>query len=449
MKFDTIGYWSEIKLEIIREYAQAYSQILTRHPLHHVYIDAFAGSGLHLSKTKGEFVKGSPLNALAAQGVRHVQVVANVAVEASGRSHSVPALCAGLARLGHDVRLHTVEPAPAAWPYAGVVHTPHRRSLPRIPLRASAGLHAALRREAQSAAVLHSHGLWLLPNVYPARVVRGTRCRLVTSPRGTLAPVALGISRWSKKLMWAVVQRAAVEASDCLHATSLTEREEILAAGLRRPIAVIPNGVSIPEAKPAAETTGRELRRLLFLGRIHPIKGLDVLVPVWRELESAFPDWQLVIAGPDEGSHRDALRELARAAGCRRIEFHPPAYGAAKSALLWSADLFVLPTRTENFGMAVAEALAHGVPVVTTHGAPWSGLETHGAGWWVQLDRDALGQALRDAMSLAPDALARRGVAGRAWMQRAFSWDEIAREMQAVYFWLAGDGPQPASVSPP
>jgi len=86
---------------------------------------------------------------------------------------------------------------------------------------------------------------------------------------------------------------------------------------------------------------------------------------------------------------------------------------------------------------------------VTTYGAPWSGLETHGAGWWVQLDRDALGQALRDAMSLAPDALARRGVAGRAWMQRAFSWDEIAREMQAVYFWLAGNGPQPASVSPP
>src|SRR5262245_21840437 len=90
--------------------------------------------------------------------VQLVQVVANVAVEASGPSYSVPALCAGLARLGHDVRLHTVEPAPAAWPWAGVAHTTHPRSLPSIPLRASTGLHAALRREAQSAAVLHGHG---------------------------------------------------------------------------------------------------------------------------------------------------------------------------------------------------------------------------------------------------------------------------------------------------
>ena len=380
--------------------------------------------------------------------MRLVHVVANVAVEASGPSQSVPALCAGLARLGHDVRLHTVAPAPAAWPYAGVAHTPHRKSLLR-PLWSSAGLRRALGREVERAAVLHSHGLWLLPNVYPSRAVRGTRCQLVTSPRGTLSPIALGFRRWSKKVTWAVVQRAAVEASDCLHATSVVEKEEILAAGIRRPIAVIPNGVDIPGERPASTKSGRETRRLLFLGRIHPIKGLDLLVPVWRELESEFPDWQLVIAGPDEGSHRDELRELARAAGCQRLEFHPPAYGAEKSALLWSADLFVLPSRTENFGMAVAEALAHGVPAVTTRGAPWSGLETNAAGWWVRPDRDALGNALREAMSLARGDLAKRGSAGRDWMQRAFSWDQIAREMEAVYRWLAGDGPQPSSVHQP
>lgn len=381
--------------------------------------------------------------------MRLVHVVANVAAEASGPSLSVPALCAGLARLGHEVQLHTVAPGPAVWPYAGVAHTPHPISAPLRRLRGSAGLRDALRIEAGRAAVMHNHGLWLLPNVYPARAVRGTRCQLVTSPRGTLAPIALGIRRWSKKVMWAVVQRAAVDASDCLHATSVAEREEILAAGIRLPIAVIPNGVDIPGEKPASLESGRKTRRLLFLGRIHPIKGLDLLVPVWRELESEFPDWQLVIAGPDEGSHRDELRALARATGCQRLEFHPATYGREKSALLWSADLFVLPTRTENFGMAVAEALAHGVPVVTTRGAPWSGLETNAAGWWVHLDRDALGNALRAAMSLAPDELAKRGSAGRDWMQRAFSWDRIAREMEAVYRWLAGDGPQPGSVLQP
>ena len=381
--------------------------------------------------------------------VRLVHVVANVAVEASGPSHSVPALCAGLARLGHEVRLRTVEPEPAAWPYTGVAHTAHRKSLVTRRLRGSAGLRRALRADAAGADLLHNHGLWLLPNVYPARAVRGTRCRLVTSPRGTLSPNALAFRRRSKQLMWALVQRAAVAASDCLHATSAAERDEILAAGLRHPVAVIPNGVDVPDATPAAPAAERGTRRLLFLGRIHPIKGLDLLVPVWRELESRFPDWELVIAGPAEGSHLAELATLARAAGCQRLAFQPAAYGSQKSTLFRSADLFVLPTRTENFGMAVAEALAHGVPVVTTRGAPWSGLETHGAGWWVQLDRDALGAALGAAMSLAPDALAQRGAAGRDWMRREYAWDKVASDMASVYRWLAGDGPQPACVRLP
>jgi glycosyltransferase involved in cell wall biosynthesis len=375
--------------------------------------------------------------------------VSNVAIEASGPSNSVPALCAALARLGHDVRLHTVAPGPTTWPHAGVEHVVHPKSLLLRPLWGSAGLRRALRAEAASADVLHSHGLWLLPNLYPARAVRGTRCRLVTSPRGTLSAVALGFSRRTKQAMWAMAQRAALEASDCLHATSIAEQEEILASGIRRPVAVIPNGVEIPDERPAGARAAGRLRRLLFLGRIHPKKGLDELVPVWRQLESEFADWQLVIVGPGEGSHLDEIRELARASGCRRVEFRPPAHGDEKSRLFWSADLFVLPTRNENFGMAVAEALAHGLPVVTTRGAPWSGLESNGAGWWIPLDRDALGAALREAMSLAPDALAQKGAAGRAWMRQAFAWDKVAGDMQEVYRWLRGDGSRPSSVSEP
>ena len=378
-----------------------------------------------------------------------VHTVANVAIEASGPSNSVPALCAALSRLGHEVRLHTVAPGPTTWPHAGVEHAVHPRSLLLRPLRGSAGLRHALRAEAAKADVLHSHGLWLLPNLYPSRAVRGTRCRLVTSPRGTLSAVALQFSRRKKQVMWALAQRAALEASDCLHATSIAEKDEILAAGIRRPVAVIPNGVEIPVERPAAMRSTGRLRQLLFLGRIHPKKGLDELIPVWRQLESEFADWQLVIVGPGEGSHLGELQELARALGCRRVEFRPAAHGSEKSLLFWSADLFVLPTRNENFGMAVAEALAHGVPVVTTRGAPWSGLERNAAGWWVQLDRDALGVALREAMSLAPGDLERKGAAGRDWMRRDFAWDKVASDMQAVYRWLGKDASRPASVSEP
>ena len=380
--------------------------------------------------------------------MRLAHTVPNVAIEASGPSNSVPSLCAALARLGHEVKLHTVAPGPAAWPHPRVAHTAHVRSILTRPLWGSAPLRRALMAEAAGADVLHTHGLWLLPNLYPARAVRGTDCRLVTSPRGTLSSVALQFSRRLKQVMWGLAQRAALEASDCLHATSLAEKDEILAAGIRRPIAVIANGVEIPEERPAAARSA-ERRRLLFLGRVHPKKGLDLLLPVWRQLEAEFPEWQLVIVGPGEGSHPDELRELAKALGCRHLEFRPAAHGLEKSRLYWGADLFVLPTRNENFGMAVAEALAHGVPVVTTRGAPWSGLESRGAGWWVPIDGDAMGAALREAMSLAPGDLEKRGAAGRDWMRRDFSWDKVASDMEAVYRWLAGGGSPPASVSAP
>jgi glycosyltransferase involved in cell wall biosynthesis len=206
--------------------------------------------------------------------MRLVHTVPNVGVEASGPSNSVPALCAALARLGHDVRLHTVAPGPAAWPHAGVAHAAHPKSLLFRPLWGSAGLRHALGLEAGSADVVHTHGLWLLPNLYPARAVRGTRCRLVTSPRGTLSAVALQFSRRSKRVMWWLAQRAALEASDCLHATSAAELEEIRASGIRRPVAVIPNGVEIPAERPPDARSAGQPRKLLFLGRIHPKKGL-------------------------------------------------------------------------------------------------------------------------------------------------------------------------------
>jgi glycosyltransferase involved in cell wall biosynthesis len=130
-----------------------------------------------------------------------------------------------------------------------------------------------------------------------------------------------------------------------------------------------------------------------------------------------------------------------------RVDVEGPVYGPAKLDAYRQADLFVLPTLNENFGMAVAEALAVGVPVISTKGAPWSGLEREGCGWWIEHGEAPLADALLEATSRPAAALRYMGAQGRRWMARDFSWDRVASDMADVYAWLAGRAPAPATVS--
>ncbi len=150
-----------------------------------------------------------------------------------------------------------------------------------------------------------------------------------------------------------------------------------------------------PSSRPTRRRTEAIVEGLLFLSRIHPKKGIPILLRAWRKVERRHPDWELVVAGPDEIGHLSQVRALAGELGLQRVSFPGPAYGDAKAALYRSADLFVLPTHSENFGMAIAEALAYAVPVITTTGAPWAGLEEHGCGWWIELSEGNLVDALR------------------------------------------------------
>jgi len=187
-------------------------------------------------------------------------------------------------------------------------------------------------------------------------------------------------------------------------------------------------------------------RRLLFLSRIHPKKGIDVLLRAWAGLETARPDWDLVIAGPDEVGHTAEMQGLAHRLELRRVKWLPAVHGEAKSELYRSADCFVLPTHAENFGLVIAEALAHEVPVITTRNAPWDGLRAHRCGWWVDLDETVLRQTLEEATSQSREGLFAMGTRGRAWMERDFGWDGIGEKMLAVYEWVAGRSARPEFV---
>jgi glycosyltransferase involved in cell wall biosynthesis len=185
---------------------------------------------------------------------------------------------------------------------------------------------------------------------------------------------------------------------------------------------------------------------VLSLGRIHPKKGLDTLVRAWASVEAKHPGWRLRIIGPAELGHDHELKSLAASLNLAGVSIEAPLYGREKLAAYRAADLFVLPTRNENFAMTVAEALAAGTPVISSKGAPWAGLESEGAGWWVDYGQGPLGKALETALALSPDALKDMGARGRAWMARDFSWDRIAEEMLAVYGWLATGAERPRTI---
>ncbi|HZP66808.1 MAG TPA: glycosyltransferase, partial [Rudaea sp.] len=208
--------------------------------------------------------------------------------------------------------------------------------------------------------------------------------------------------------------------------------------------AVIPNGIDIPAT--VATGAGTSHRTLLYLGRIHPIKAVDRLLRAWRSLQDTHAAWRLRIVGSGEPEHVREIRDLAAELNLVRVEFAGALYGEDKHLAYVDSELFVLPSHSENFGMAVAEALAHGRAAVVGRGAPWAALESQHCGRWIANDPEPLAQALSELMSLAPDALATMGAHGRSWMARDFSWEAIAAHMSAVYHWSVHGGTVPDTV---
>jgi glycosyltransferase involved in cell wall biosynthesis len=293
--------------------------------------------------------------------------------------------------------------------------------------------------------VVHNHSLWMMPNVYPGEVCRRhAGCRLVVSPRGTLSRWALGFHALRKRLFWHLLQRRAVDAAACFHATGEGEYQDIRNLGFTQAICILPNGIDAP---PLNRAPAAEQRKLLFLGRVHPKKGVAILLRAWHAVEERFPEWELHVVGPDNGGHLADMQALGRALKLKRVNFPGPVYAEEKWSTYGAADLFVLPSHSENFGVAVAEALAAGTPAIVTVGAPWRRLIREGAGWSIDIGVDPLVATLEEALATSPERLREMGIAGRQWMIRDFSWQRIGAQWAATYRWLLHGGETPGWVA--
>lgn len=341
-----------------------------------------------------------------------------------------------------ELEIHTVGDAPIdALSNELNIHPPSRL-FPFFTF--SPELQRAVRDAAGSAQILHSHGLWLLPNLLSPRAVKRTACAHVISPHGMLSPRAIARKRLRKLALMSTWQGWALRHADCLHATSLEELADIRRWNIEVPVAVIPLGVDI---SPVAKPISRELpRRLLFLGRLDPIKGLDRLLSAWQIVAGWRPQWRLSLVGPDSNGYREKLARTIRSLGLERVEILDPCYGEEKERWLSKAELVVLPSSSESFGLVVAEALGQGTPVVTSRRTPWKDLESQGCGWSAEDDPSPLAETLLAATGLSAEVLHSMGLKGRSWMRQHFGWERAAGRMHETYRWLRGERTAPGWI---
>lgn len=291
------------------------------------------------------------------------------------------------------------------------------------------GLAAAL--DAFAPDLVHQHGIWMYSSAVSGAWAKRTGGALVISPHGMLAPAALTYSPMRKRVISALFQNQCFERAAAFHATAPKEAADITAYLGDVNTAVIANGVA-DTAVPRPKWSDRK-RRVLAIGRLHPVKGYDRLIAAWARLADKTRDWSLEIAGPDPDGHGDQLQEQVQSLGLQNVTIGPPRYGEERDNLIASSRLFALPSLTENFALTVPEALVCSTPVLASTGAPWEGLADNGCGWWVAPEADQLALALQDALSMPDDELCQMGEAGRAWALAEFGWDGIAQQMSEFY----------------
>jgi glycosyltransferase involved in cell wall biosynthesis len=343
-----------------------------------------------------------------------------------GPAFSVSRLATALTEIGAEVGLWTADQSALASPFFP----------DNSPVRLLAGNEVEALNGFGSADILHDNGIWLPHNHRLAELAATRSIPRVVSTRGMLEPWAMNQKRWKKYIAWQLYQRRDLRRADCHHATAETEAQHIRQLGLGVPVCVIPNGVDVPKPRPGRASKKHDAKGersiALYLGRMHPQKGLLMLVDAWARVRPV--GWHLKIVGPDEAGHRIELTNAMATAGlCEMISLADPVYGDAKRSAFFDADLFIFPTHSENFGMAIAEALAHGLPVLTTTGTPWSMLPERGCGWCVDTTVDGIAEGLRQATMQDSETLAAMGARGRAWVAAEFEWVHVAKRFVATY----------------
>lgn len=281
--------------------------------------------------------------------------------------------------------------------------------------------------------IVHENCCWMPGSAFTQKWAQMLGYKVVLTPHGMLEPWIMARHYWMKKIPALLLyQKAAIVNADRLHATAESEKENLLKLNYNNKITVIANGIDVDSIQ--MKQSWKRNKEILFLSRVHVKKGINFLIEAIAALKEELKGYRINIAGEGEESYIYELKQMAYKLGVgEQIHFIGGVYGNRKWELFRDADLFVLPTHSENFGIVVAEALACGTPVITTKGTPWGELETENCGWWTEVGTNPTVHALRAFLQLSTDDLEKMGHNGRKLVECKYSSKKVAEDMVTLY----------------
>lgn len=378
--------------------------------------------------------------------------ITSLSPEAGGPSRCVPLLACGLAEAGVEVTLLTQR-----------THEMNTHALEESTVHLRVLEQGFNEKEVEQLLVqerydlIQGQGIWS-PSYHRLRKLASKhRIPYITTPHGMLEPWSLAQKSWKKRLALWLYQMEDLRRSACIFTTAELEARHVRALGVNVPISVIPNGIDFG-GYPCRTSDTPVKKQVLFLSRIHKKKGIELLLAAWQKIIADFPTWQLRIVGNGEPGYIKSLQgQITAMRLAESTQILPPAFGEEKVKLYNESALFVLPSYSENFGMVVAEALASGVPVITTTDTPWTLLNgrvsSMGAsspaqlGWCVDLSVENLTLALREALSMNSADLFAMGQAGSRFVATHFDYRAVAARVKELYEWiLSPSHPKPDCI---
>lgn len=290
--------------------------------------------------------------------------------------------------------------------------------------------------------ILHDNGIWLAHNRQIARFSQRHKIPRIVSLRGMIEPWAMQHSGWKKRLAWPTYQRKHLQSATCFHGTADKEAIHAKELGLSPRCFIVSNGIDLLEELPISASILPQPQTALFLGRLHPVKGLELFIEAWANCSPK--NWKVMLAGPDENGYQSRLKALLEKKNLtHQFEFLGSVDNQRKAELFQQVDMLIQPSYTENFGLAIAESLASGVPVLTTTGTPWEKIAETGCGWWVPATTEGLEEAIRQATACTKAELREMGDIGRSQVADDYSWTKIADQFLDIYQWMTN----PTAVS--
>ena len=281
--------------------------------------------------------------------------------------------------------------------------------------------------------LVHVNCCWMPACAFVQQMAQKRNIKVVLTPHGMLEPWIIKRHYWTRKLPALLLyQKAAIQNADCLQATAESEKENLLKLGYNSNIKIVKLGIDAESI--TMKTSWKKNKQILFLSRVHVKKGINYLIDAVDVLQKELKGYKILVAGEGDADYITTLKQQIAGNGLQEIiQLIGGVYGDTKWKLFQTSDFFVLPTNSENFGLAIAESLASGTPVITTVGTPWNDLNTSNAGAWIEIGTQPLVDTLRRFLSLSDEELEIMGKNGRKLIENKYSAKVMAEEMMEVY----------------